>query len=98
MPKFKPGKAQASDFVARLRDRTRALMRAYPRATTYTAITLAVLFVITCGLTGYYYVKFSSMIDARLHGERDRVLPRVFARPLEIRRSEGSLSRKSSID
>ena len=37
------------------------------------------------------------MIDARLHGERDRVLPRVFARPLEIRRSEG-LSQQEVID
>jgi penicillin-binding protein 1B len=31
---------------------------------------------------GYYYVQFSRVIDARLHGERDRVIPRVFARPL----------------
>ena len=37
------------------------------------------------------------MIDARLHGERDRVLPRVFARPLEIRRGEG-ISEKELID
>src|SRR5580765_2499630 len=37
------------------------------------------------------------MIDARLHGEHDRVLPRVFARPLEIRRGEG-LSEKELID
>ena len=80
-----------------MRDRARALMREYPRATKYTAITLAALFVITCGLTGYYYVKFSNMIDARLHGERDRVLPRVFARPLEIRRSEG-LSQNEVVD
>ena len=88
---------RTNDVVARLRDRARALTRAYPRATKYSAITLAALFVITCGLTGYYYVKFSSMIDARLHGERDRVLPRVFARPLEIRRSEG-LSQKEVVD
>jgi penicillin-binding protein 1B len=33
-------------------------------------------------LLGYYYVEFSRIIDARLHGERDRVIPRVFARPL----------------
>jgi hypothetical protein len=31
---------------------------------------------------GYYYVQFSRLIEARLHGERDRVIPRVFARPL----------------
>ena len=32
----------------------------------------------------YYYVIFARQIDARLHGERERVLPRVFARPLEL--------------
>jgi penicillin-binding protein 1B len=42
---------------------------------------------VVCGLVGsavfgYYYVQFSRLIDARLHGERDRVIPRVFARPL----------------
>ena len=34
------------------------------------------------------------MIDARLHGERERVLPRVFARPLELRRGQ-ALSERS---
>ena len=37
------------------------------------------------------------MIDARLHGERDRVLPRVFARPLEIRRGD-NMSQKELLD
>jgi penicillin-binding protein 1B len=37
---------------------------------------------------GYYYVTFSRVIDARLHGERVRVLPRVFARPFELRRGQ----------
>ncbi len=97
MPKPKSGHVPASDVVVRIRARARALIREHPRAAKSTAITLAVLFVVTCGLTGYYYVKFSNMIDARLHGERDRVLPRVFARPLEIRRSEG-LSQKEVID
>jgi penicillin-binding protein 1B len=36
----------------------------------------------------YYYVSFSRIIDARLHGERERSLPRVYARPLEVRRGE----------
>ncbi len=55
------------------------------------------LFVVTCALTGYYYVTFSRMIDARLHGERDRVLPRVFARPFEIRRGD-NMSQKELLD
>jgi penicillin-binding protein 1B len=33
----------------------------------------------------YYYVQFSNIIEARLHGERDRAIPRVFARPLTLR-------------
>ena len=36
-----------------------------------------------------YYVQFSRIIEARLHGERDRVIPRVFARPLALRRGQG---------
>ena len=68
-----------------------------PQATKYIAISAASLFVIMCALTGYYYVTFSRMIDARLHGERDRVLPRVFARPLEIRRGD-NISQKELLD
>jgi penicillin-binding protein 1B len=84
-------------LVASMRGRARRLMAAYPRASKYSLITVAVLFVVTCALTGYYYVTFSRMIDARLHGERDRVLPRVFARPLEIRRGD-NVSQKELLD
>src|SRR6476619_7065349 len=45
----------------------------------------------------YYYVSFSRIIDQRLHGERDRVLPRVFARPLELRRGQ-SLTEAQLVD
>lgn len=38
---------------------------------------------------GFYYVQFSRMIEARLHGERDRVIPRVFARPLALHVGQG---------
>ena len=34
---------------------------------------------------GYYYVRYSRLIDQQLHGERQRVFPRIFARPLELR-------------
>ncbi|MCM3881653.1 MAG: PBP1A family penicillin-binding protein [Vicinamibacterales bacterium] len=79
------------------RDRARQIARRYPRELKYIAIGAAIVFVVVCGLTGYYYVTMSRMIDARLHGERDRVLPRVFARPLELRRGEG-LSEKELLD
>jgi penicillin-binding protein 1B len=42
----------------------------------------ALLTLTAAGLLGYYGVQFSRLIDQRLHGERDRVIPRVFARPL----------------
>jgi penicillin-binding protein 1B len=37
---------------------------------------------------GYYYVVFSRLIDDRLHGEREHVLPRVYGRPMELRTGE----------
>ena len=63
----------------------------------YAAIALAVPFVVLCGVLGYYYVSFARIIDARLHGERDTVFPRVLARPLEIRRGQ-SLTDRQLID
>jgi len=44
--------------------------------------TTAIAALASSAVLGYYYVQFSRIIDARLHGERDRVIPRVFARPL----------------
>jgi penicillin-binding protein 1B len=41
-------------------------------------------------VVGYYYVVFSRMIEARMHGEMQRVDPRVFARPFEIRRGQSA--------
>ncbi len=99
MPKPSP-KSTLAPVVAlyeRARDRITTLARAHPQAAKYTATAAASLFVIVCALTGYYYVTFSRMIDARLHGERDRVLPRVFARPLEIRRGD-NISQKELLD
>ncbi len=52
------------------------------------ALLAAVPLVLVCFALGYYYVTFARLIDARLHGERDRVFPRVFARPLQIRRGQ----------
>ena len=48
-------------------------------------------------ILSYYYVVFSRQIEARLHGERERVLPRVFARPLELRKGQ-SLGAAQIID
>jgi len=62
--------------------------RARRRWILYVFLPLSVLLVIACGVTSYYYVTFSRMIDARLHGEMERSDPRVFARPLVVRRGQ----------
>jgi len=54
-------------------------------ATGLLAIPVVLLFVAAT----YYYIRFSRLIDARLHGERSTVFPRVLARPLELRRGQG---------
>ena len=53
------------------------------------AAVLAVPTVLVFIAATYYYIRFSRLIDARLHGERDTVFPRVLARPLELRRGQG---------
>jgi penicillin-binding protein 1B len=47
------------------------------------------LALVFSAILGYYYVQFSRIIEVRLHGERDRVIPRVFARPLTLRPGQG---------
>jgi len=46
------------------------------------------------GVLAFYYVQFSQIIEARLHGERDRVIPRVFARPLTLHTGQGLSERE----
>jgi penicillin-binding protein 1B len=55
---------------------------------------MAVPLVVACFTAGYYYVTFARLIDERLQGERQRVLPRVFARPLELRRGQALTDRQ----
>src|SRR6476646_8809672 len=45
----------------------------------------ALLFVL---IVGYSYVQLSHLIDARMHGEFQRTDPRIFGRPLYIRRGQ----------
>ena len=55
--------------------------------TFYAALAIGIPFVSGCIVVGYFYVTFSRIIDARMHGEFLRTDPRVFARPLTIRRA-----------
>ncbi len=59
-------------------------------------VVLAVV-AVSWAILGYYYVSFSRLIDQSLHGERDKVFPQVFARPLEIYRGQ-SLSNQQLVD
>src|ERR1700704_5781004 len=61
------------------------------------ALALAIPLVIFCFVATFYSVRFVHLIDARLHGERETVFPRVFARPLELRRGQ-SLTERQLVD
>src|SRR4051812_1360538 len=52
----------------------------------YAALAVAIPLLIVSSVIGYYYVTFSRMIDARMHGEFQRTDPRIFGRPLIVRR------------
>jgi penicillin-binding protein 1B len=61
------------------------------------ALVAAAVLLLGCGAAGYAYVRVASILDAQLHGEHSRVLPRIFARPFELRIGE-SLSPQQLID
>jgi penicillin-binding protein 1B len=63
------------------RSRWPAVLAPYKR---HIAIGLGVTGVVMLGTVVYLYVSYGRIIDARLHGERDRAIPRVFARPLTL--------------
>ena len=48
------------------------------------AVVVLAVAAVASGILGYYYVSVSRLIDQSLHGERDKVFPQVFARPLEL--------------
>jgi penicillin-binding protein 1B len=54
----------------------------------YAALAVGIPLLVVSGFVGYYYVQFSRMIDARMNGEFQRTDPRIFARPLTIRRGQ----------
>lgn len=58
-----------------------AVLAPYRRQIT---IGLGVTGVVMLGAVIYLYVSYGRIIDARLHGERDRAVPRIFARPLTL--------------
>jgi penicillin-binding protein 1B len=63
----------------------------------YLAVGLAGPVGLMLGVMVYYYVTFSRLIDARLHGERTRTFPRIFARPFQLAPGQ-SLTDRQLID
>ena len=61
--------------------------RSWRRLAAYAAAAAAVAAV---AAGGYASVSFARQIDERLHGERERTLPRVFARPVVLRRGQAA--------
>ncbi|HKB13138.1 MAG TPA: PBP1A family penicillin-binding protein [Vicinamibacterales bacterium] len=61
------------------------------------ALALAIPTVLFFFVVTYSYVRFAHLIDARLHGERETVFPRILARPLELRRGQ-SMTERQLID
>ncbi len=61
------------------------------------AIVVGVPALIGAALFGYSYARFASMVDARLHGQRERILPRIYGRPIELKRGQ-ALSERELVD
>lgn len=59
-------------------------------------IGLGIAAVVMLGGVVYLYVSYSRLIDERLNGERDRAVPRVYARPLQLQTGQ-SLSQAELI-
>ena len=51
----------------------------------YPAYAAGVLLLAGLGAVIYLYTSYARLIDERLNGERERTLPRVYARPVELR-------------
>lgn len=68
--------------------RVRKWIARNPRAVRNILIGCSVASLVIGGASIYLYVSYSRIIEARLSGERERSLPRVYARPLEVRRGE----------
>ena len=82
-------RGRSSSRRRRSSGRFRGLVVRIPRRTWYAgALIVFILAGAAVWTFSYYYVRFARQIDARLTGERDRVLPRVFARPLELYRGQ----------
>ncbi|MBY0494355.1 MAG: PBP1A family penicillin-binding protein [Cyanobacteria bacterium] len=68
-----------------------ALLVPYKR---HILIGLGVTGIVMLGAVIYLYVSYGRIIDARLHGERARAVPRIFARPLTLQTGQNMSQRE----
>jgi penicillin-binding protein 1B len=54
----------------------------------YAALAILLPILVIAGAITYYYITFSRLLDARMHGEFARTDPRIFARPLTVRKGQ----------
>jgi len=80
--------ARTSPAAAKAAKRKRVYRWRVRRWQLYLALAVTIPAILVSTLVGYYYVTFSRMIDARLHGEVQRTDPRIFARPFVVRRGQ----------
>jgi penicillin-binding protein 1B len=85
--------------VTRSSTTTRTAARKKPRRRRWLllALVLGVPAIAASAVLGYYYVQFAGIVDQRLHGQRERVLPRVYGRPMELRRGQ-ALGERQLVD
>jgi penicillin-binding protein 1B len=82
------------------RESTTARRRTGPRGRRwplYVALALLVPLAALSAIAGFYYVLFSRQIAERMSGAENRSLPRVLARPFEIRRGQ-AISESQLVD
>jgi low affinity Fe/Cu permease len=80
--------ARTSPPAAKAAKRKRVYRWRVRRWQLYLTLAVTIPAIVVSVLIGYYYVTFSRMIDARLHGEVQRTDPRIFARPFVVRRGQ----------
>ena len=74
--------------MGRLNLKKRLNISRQPRWLRYLVYAAGIVAVVSFGSFVYLWVSYSAMVEERLHGKRERSLPRVYARPFELRRGQ----------
>jgi penicillin-binding protein 1B len=78
----------ASRRGTKRKKRTRVTLLLSRKWVRYLLAAAATGLLLVLAVAAYFYISFGRLIDARMHGERERSLPRVYARPVELRRGQ----------